>query len=443
MSERCDTDRLTGRRRTSALAGGRRIRHRPGVDRVTQLQLAGLELIGLAILGVALLGHGITQIMRGQTPIGRANLRARLARIGVSSKGGELRGAVDGVEIEVEELSSTDTPYVVSAASPRPFDGLTITAVADGPGAERVLTGDEDFDGLVQVEGPRALAPLILALLGAEERALLMSAVSAGWSFAQSRWSQVVLRPREVTRAATDGARLANALASAGARAERPLERVAELFMSDRVAGVRAKRLELLLESDAEAATALARSVLLSSDPQQEVRLVAARFLADYTTLADLVTTAHPEALRREAFQAMVRAADPEGWAVAVAALDRVAHVPTAQASALSEVGELVSAHTFPGRLELARRWAAGPHTELHPHAWRVLGQDGDQHDLERLAGMRAHPELERARAQIRARLVARGLDGGQLALSSASDSSGGELSVIAPEQSSEEEFAT
>jgi hypothetical protein len=99
-------------------------------------------------------------------------------------------------------------------------------------------------------------------------------------------------------------------------------------------------------------------------------------------------------------------------------------------------IGELVATHPFSGRLELGRRWLASDNPHLHPFAYRVLGLEGDHSDLERLLERGPHPELEQARALIRARLVEQGHGGGQLALSS----EGGELAMIPRLETEEEE---
>lgn len=390
-------------------------------------QSASIELIGLALFGVIGLGYAIGEIMEGRTPIGRSLLRTRLERIGVRSDKGRLRGAVDGVEVDVEEIRSTSHPYLVTATSEAPLEGLTIASVVDGLRADRLLTGDPDFDAVVQICGPRLV---ILSILGEAERALLLQAVSAGWSFGQGRFSRLVRWPKEVVRYAEEGSRLARALTSAAQKPGLPIEGVAELYHSDPVAALRAQRLSLLMNLGGERGLELGRAAL--EDAQDEVRLVAAERLRHYPTVLDILARTSSDGLRRNAFQAILQAEDPAALNLAqeaFAKLDR-------DAPHAGPIGELVATHPFPGRLELARRWLETPDPRLRPHAYRVLGLEGDRSDLDRLADMPSDPELVRARALIRSRLVEQGHGGGQLALST----EGGELSVVPNTEAVEED---
>lgn len=298
-----------------------------------------------------------------------------------------------------------------------------MSLVADGLRSDRVLTGDKKFDELVQVVGPRAVA---LAVLGEKERGLLSFAIVSGWSFGQGRFSRLVQWPREVAGHARDGARLAKSLADAAEEARRPLERIAELYRSDRTSNTRAVRLEFLLEQGGDEAHTLAHAALEA--PQDHVRLVAARHLAHWPTLLDLVSKTSAEDVRKGAFQELLRATDPSAMHLALRTFEDVVQLSAPHSTS---IGELVATHPFPGRLELARSWAKSRNPLLHPYAYRVLGLEGDRSDLDRLADMPADPERDRARALIRARLVEQGHSGGQLALSS----EGGELAVVVPSE--------
>lgn len=389
---------------------------------------AGIELVGLALFGIVGLGYAVAEIMQGRTPIGRSLLRTRLERIGVRPNKGRLRGAVEGVEVEVEEISSPMHPYLVTATCPARLDGLSFSLVADGLRSDRVLTGDKAFDDLIQVVGPRAMA---LALLGEKERGLLSFAITSGWSFGQGRFSRLVQWPREVVGHVEDGARLATSLAGTAEEARRPLERIAELYRGDRASGTRAIRLELLLEQGSDETNALAHAAL--EDPQDDVRLVAARHLAHWPTLLDLVSKTSTEEVRKRAFQELLRASDPSAMRLAQRTFEDVVQLSAPRSTS---IGELVATHPFPGRLELARTWAKSRSPLLHPYAWRVLGLEGDRSDLELLGPPGGDAELDRARALIRSRLVEQGHGGGQLALSA----EGGELSVVAQAETSAEQ---
>lgn len=385
-------------------------------------QSATIDFIIFAVCFTGLV-YVVAEIMQGRTPIGRFFLRAKLARIGITPRDGRLIGTVLGHEVEVEEMRSALTPFLVTATCPAPLEGLSLSPVADGLRPDRVLTGDKEFDDLVQVVGPRAMA---LAILGENERGLMSFAIASGWSFGQGRFSRLVQWPREVAGHARDGARLAKSLADAAEEAHRPLERIAELYRSDRTSGTRAMRLEFLLEQGGDEPHTLAHAALEAA--QDHVRLVAARHLAHWPTLLDLVSKTSAEEVRQRAFRELLRATDPTAKLLALHTMEGAVHLPPTPAT---QIGLLVATHPFPGRLELARRWLETPAPHLRPHAYRVLGLEGDRSDLDRLVDMPADPELERARTLIRHRLVEQGHSGGQLALSS----EGGELAVLAPSE--------
>lgn len=378
----------------------------------------------LITVGAILLITGLAMVgVRGSEKRGRAALQRVGARLGIGRRDGGLAGRCDGIKVEAMVVEGGPSRFIVIVDTVPALDGIGLEPETRTDVVQDVATGDPDFDRRVRVTGDQAV---VLALFGDRERELIARAITQGWTLGEARWSRPARSTGDLEEVIQSGLALSRALSHLGTRDLDVPAQLEARFESDPCEEARAARLQLLITRfrARRGLDALLDEAL--DDRHQSVILVAAREKGEVSHLIELACGGHASWVRSKAFEAVVKRLDgrpgPE-WEALVARLGSLANETVATPSSRHrQLANLVLAHAFPGRLELARRWVTSNHVPLCDAACRILAAEGEREDLVLMRSLEVPVESKAALAdavlRLRERLEAGGATAGGLSLS-------------------------